>query len=99
MFGRKAPVNHLRSWLLYVCSTFVLLTIIKFFVQHIPGMTNNIADALSHFQHHCFSRMALNANLQPGIIPAWLHQAFITASCSADIIVLPSQLGTQTNPV
>ena len=59
-------------------------------VQHIPGMTNNIADALSRFQHHRFRRMAPNANPQPDIIPAWPHQAFPAASSSADIMVSPS---------
>ena len=64
-----------------------------------PAMTNNIADALSRFQHHRFRRMAPNANPQPDIIPAWPHQAFTAASCSADIMMSPSQLSAHTNPV
>ena len=54
-------------------------------VQHIPGVTNNIGDTLSRFQHHRFKNITPNANPQPGIIPAWPHQAFTAASCSADI--------------
>ena len=68
-------------------------------VQHIPGMTNNIADAFSCFQHPRFKRMAPYVNAQPDIIPAWPYQAFTAASYSADVMVSPSQLSTHTNPV
>ena len=33
MCGRKEPVNHLTSWLLYVCYIFVLLTTTSVFVS------------------------------------------------------------------
>ena len=68
-------------------------------VQHIPGVTNNIADALSHFQPHHFRKLAPNANPLPDIIPAGPHQTFIATSCSADIMVWPSQLVEHTNQV
>ena len=68
-------------------------------VQHIPGVRNDIADALSRFQHHRFRRIAPNANPQPDIIPAWPQQAFIAASCSVGIMASPSQLDARTNLV
>ena len=58
-------------------------------VQHIPGVRNDIADALSCFQHHRFRRMAPKANPHPDVIPAWPQQAFIAASCNVDIMVSP----------
>ena len=59
-------------------------------VQHIPGVNNVIADALSRFQQDRFRKLAPNANLHPDNIPAWPQQAFTAASCSADIMVLLS---------
>ena len=47
-----------------------------------------IADALSHFQHHRFRRMAPKANPHPDIIPAWPQQTFIATSCNVDIMVV-----------
>ena len=60
-------------------------------VQHIPGVNNVIADALSRFQQDRFRKLAPKANLHPDNIPAWPQQAFIAASCSADIMVSLSQ--------
>ena len=60
-------------------------------VQHIPGVNNVIADALSRFQQDRFRKLAPKANLHPDNIPAWPQQAFIDASCSADIMVSLSQ--------
>jgi len=66
-------------------------------VQHIPGVDNVIADALSRFQQDRFRRLAPKANLHPDNIPAWPQQAFTAASCNADIMVSPSQPFTHTN--
>ena len=65
-------------------------------VQHILGEQNDIAGAFSRFQLQRFRRVAPRANLHPDVILAWPQQAFIAASCSADIMVLPSQLGART---
>ena len=62
-------------------------------VQHIPGEQDDIADALSRFQ---LQSLAPRANPHPDVILAWPQQAFIAASCSADIMVLPSLLGGRT---
>jgi len=35
-----------------------------------PGVYNNIADAISHFQMDRFQKLAPNANLSPDNIPA-----------------------------
>ena len=67
-------------------------------VQHIPGVDNVIADALSRLQVNRFRRLAPEANLHPDHIPAWPHQAFTAASCNADIMVSPSQPGAPINP-
>ena len=92
----KSPEIMALVCMLYFCAAHHNFNV---YVQHIPGVRNDIADALSCFQHHHFRRLAPNANPPPDIIPTWPHQAFIAASCSADIMVSPSQLGEHTNQV
>ena len=92
----KSPKIMAFVCMLYFCAAHHNFNVC---VQHIPGVRNDIADALSCFQHHRFRRLAPNANPHPDIIPALPHQAFIAASCSADIMVSPSQLGKHTNQV
>ena len=92
----KSPKIMALVRMLYFCATHNNFNVC---VQHIPGVRNNITDALFHFQHHRFRRIAPNANRYPDIIPAWPHQAFIAASCSADFMLSPSQLGKHTNQV
>ena len=92
----KSPEIMALVRMLYFCAAHHNFNVC---VQHIPGVRNDIADALSRFQHHRFRRLAPNANPHPDIILACPHQAFIAASCIADIMVSPSQLGEHTNQV
>ena len=90
----KSPKIVALIRMLYFCAAHNNFNVC---IQHISSIKNNIADALSRFQHHRFRNLAPNANLQPDIIPAWPQQAFTTASCNPDIVVSPSQLGAHTN--
>ena len=45
--------------------------------QHIPGVHNNIADALSRFSWQEFRRLAPDAQLHPVSIPHQLWELFI----------------------
>ena len=42
---------------------------INFCVIHVPGICNDIADSLSHFQMQRFRNLAPNSNSQPDTIP------------------------------
>ena len=44
----------------------------SFSAQHIPGVTNSIADALSRFHWQDFRRLAPDAHLHPTPIPPQL---------------------------
>jgi len=63
--------------------------------MHIPGVHNNIADALSRFQMMKFYQLVPMAKQSPDPIPAWPPQSFINASCNAVIMELPPQLDAQ----
>ena len=89
----KSPEIMALVRMLYFCAAHNNFTVC---VQHIPSEQNDIADALSHFQLQRFRRVAPRANPHPDVILAWPQQAFIATSCSADIMVSPSQLGTHT---
>ena len=70
--------------LLYFCTAHYSKIIC---VQHNPGSSNKIANAISHFQDACFKKLALEAKVTPDNIPAWPTQAFTFASCSSTIMV------------
>ena len=91
----KSPEIMALVHMIYFCAAHNNFNVC---VQHIPGVRNDIADALSRFQHHRFRRMAPKAKPHPDIIPAWPQQAFIAASCNVDIMVSHSQLSARTNP-
>ena len=57
-------------------------------IVHVPGVCNDIADALSHFQMDRFQKLAPNANPSSDNIPAWPMQTFMQASRSADFMEL-----------
>ena len=40
---------------------------------HVPGINNNIADSLSHFQMECFHQLASHTNVTPDPIPTHLY--------------------------
>ena len=79
--------------LLYYCAVQHNLNVC---VAHIPGVCNDIADALSRFQMNKFWTLTPYANPSPDNIPAWLTQTFMQASCSAGIMELPNQHGEPT---
>ena len=74
--------------LLYFCAAHHNINIC---IQHIPGTSNNIADAISSFQDVRFKELAPKANAMPDNIPVWPFQAFTIASSSSAIMVSPSQ--------
>lgn len=43
-----------------------------FFVRHVSGFQNGVADALSHFQGERFRQLVPSAQLQPDPMPPWL---------------------------
>jgi len=67
-------------------------------VIHIPGICNDMADCLSHFQMEKFRRLAPGSKVLTDCIPAWPTQSFLTASCNASIMELSSQPDELTNP-
>ena len=73
--------------LLYFCAVRYSLNVC---VVHVPGVCNDIADAVSRFQMDRFRKLAPNANPSPDNIPAWPMQTFMQASCSAGIMALPN---------
>jgi len=81
--------------LLYFCAAHHNINIC---IQHIPGITNEIADAISRFQDSRFRRLAPTANPILDSIPAWPAHAFTIASCNSTTMVLPSQHAELTNP-
>jgi len=91
----KSPEIMALVKLLYFCAAHHNINIC---IQHIPGIINKIADAISHFQDSCFKRLAPTANPMPDIIPAWPAHAFTIASCNSTTIVSPSQHTELTNP-
>ena len=74
--------------LLYFCAVHHQLNVC---VVHVPGVCNDIADALSHFQMDRFWKLAPTANQRPDSTPAWPTQTFMRASCNAGIMELPNQ--------
>ena len=74
--------------LLYLCAAHHNINIC---IRHIPGTSNNIADAISRFQDVRFKELVLKANAMPDNIPVWPIQAFTIASSSSAIMVSPSQ--------
>ena len=57
--GRKAPEIMSLVRLLYFCAAHYNINIC---VQHIPGTSNEIADAISHFQDVRFNELVPKAN-------------------------------------
>ena len=90
----KSPEIMALVHILFYCAAHINFNIC---VQHLPGIDNLIADTPSHFQQDRFRRLAPKANLHPDNIPSWPQQAFTATSCSADIMVLPSQPVAHTN--
>jgi len=74
-------------WLLYFYAVRYSLDVC---VVHVPGICNNITDALSHFQMDRFWKLTPNANPSLDSIPAWPMQTFMQAFCSVGIMVLPN---------
>ena len=81
--------------LLYFCASRHNINVC---VIHIPGICNDIADCLSRFQMEKFRRLAPGSKVLPDRIPAWPTQSFMTASCNASIMELPSQPDELINP-
>jgi len=71
---RKSPKIMALVRILFYCATHNNFNIC---VQHIPGVDNVIADALSRSQQDHFRRLAPKANLHPDNIPAWPQQVFM----------------------
>ena len=84
----KSPEIMALVRLLYFCAARHNIHVC---VQHIPGNSNNIADAISRFQNAHFKELAPEAEALPENIPAWPTQAFTIASCSSAIMVSPNQ--------
>ena len=82
----RAPHTMALVRLLYFCASTHNINVC---VIHVPGVCNDIADSLSHFQMDRFRRVAPKANPLPDHIPAWPMQSFTAASCSAGIMALP----------
>ena len=64
--SRQAALMELVRTLFFTAaqSNFTLL------IQHIPGVDNSIADALSRLQFHRFRKLAPEADANPTPIPA-----------------------------
>ena len=84
----KSLVIMALVWLLYFCAARYNIYVC---VQHIPGNSNNITDAISRFQEARIKELALEAKAAPENIPAWPSQAFTVALCNSAIMVLPNQ--------
>ena len=84
----KSPEIMSLVRLLYLCAAHHNINIC---IQHIPGTSNNIADAISRFQDVHFKELVPKANAMPDNIPVWPIQAFTIASSSSAIMVSPSQ--------
>jgi len=80
--------------LLYFCAVHHQLNVC---VLHVPGICDDIADALSHFQMEKFRKLAPKANQMPDNTPAWPTQTFMRASCSAGIMELPNPHAVHTD--
>ena len=66
-------------------------------VMHIPGVHNNVADAISRFQMVRFWQLVPMAYPTADPIPAWPTESFTNASCNVDIMALPPQPGEHTS--
>ena len=80
----RAPQTMALVHLLYFCAAYHNLNVC---IVHVPGVCNDIADSLSHFQMVRFRKLASQANSTPDNIPAWPVQSFMHASCNAAIMV------------
>jgi len=80
--------------LLYFCASCYNINVC---VTHIAGVCNDIADFLSHFQMDKFRFLAPRSEPLPDSIPPWPSQIFMTASCSAGILVLPNPHDAHTS--
>ena len=90
----KSPEIMALVRLLYLCAARYNIYVC---VQHIPGNSNRIADAISRFQDALFKKLAPEAEATPETIPAWPPQAFTIASCDSAIMVSPNQLVEHTS--
>ena len=80
----RAPQTMALVRLLYFCAAYHNLNVC---IVHIPGICNDIADSLSHFQMDRFRKLAPQANTTPDNIPTWPVQSFMHTSCNATIMV------------
>ena len=67
--GTRGQPTHIMALvrLLYICAVHHQLNVC---VVHVPGVCNDIADALSHFQMEKFQKLAPTANQMPDNTPA-----------------------------
>jgi len=92
--GEAATHTMALVRLLYFCAVQHYINVC---IIHVPGVCNDIADSLSHFQIQRFKQIVPNANSLPDTTPAWPTQAFMYASCNASIMELPSPQDLLTN--
>ena len=90
----KSPEIMALVRLLYLCAARYNIYVC---VQHIPGNSNRIADAISRFQDALFKKLAPEAEATPETIPAWPPQAFTIGSCDSAFMVSPNQLVKHTS--
>ena len=90
----RAPHTMSLVRLLYFCASRYNINVC---IIHIPGVCNVVADSLSRFQMEKFRKLAPQSRALPDQIPAWPTQSFMSASCNAGIMALPSQPDAHTN--